>query len=146
MATTIETSNYNAAYKPQISLSGNTQASSQQKLNNLYQQIDTDGKGHITPTQFENSFSKLGLPANVKVMGSEAVLTKLDPNGTGVITKPEFFQRMESLINQKAAPPTYVGSTSKKPEPPPFPTAQGKPYEINLLDGLALGNNIDTSA
>jgi Ca2+-binding EF-hand superfamily protein len=142
MATTIGTSNHRAAYKPQVSLSGNSQLSSQQRLNNLFQQIDTTGKGHITKAQFEQAFNKLSLPAAVKDLGPEVVLNKLDPNGAGIITKPEFMQRMEPLMNQKAAPAkeeaVEVKSTSE--------SGQTNTDEMSPLDGFALGNIIDIKA
>ena len=78
MPTTIGTANHRAAYKPPVELSGSARTTTLQKLNNLFQQIDTSGKGHITKVQFEQSFSKLSLPVSVKDMGQEGVLKKLD--------------------------------------------------------------------
>lgn len=142
MSTSIGTSNHSAAYKPRVASASNLPASSQLKLSNLFQQIDTAGTGRITKAQFEQAFNKLNLPAPVKEMGHEAVLSKLDPSGAGVITKPEFIKRMEPLMNLKAAP-----AKEEKVEAKSTPDA-GQTYsgEMSPLDGFALGNIIDVSA
>jgi len=145
MSTTVGTSSHSAAYKPQVSLTVNSQMSSYQKLSNLFQQIDTAGRGRITKAQFEQAFSKLNLPAPVKDLGHEVILGKLDPNGSGVITKPEFIQRMEPLMNLKATSPTKLPSSASETEPPIANPAQSTPSEMSPLDGFALGNIINIS-
>jgi len=139
MSTTIGTSSHSAAYKPQVELSGNAPTTTLQKLNNLFQQIDTAGKGHITKAQFEQSFSKLSLPVSVKDMGQDGVLKKLDPNGTGIITKSDFIQRMAPLINQKVAP-AKEDSASLKSTPAPDQTNTS---EMSPLDGFVVGHIIN---
>ncbi len=139
MSTTIGTANHSAAFKSQVELSGNSPTSTLQKLNNLYQQIDTTGKGQITKVQFEQSFNKLSLPASVKDMGQEGVLKKLDPNGTGVITKPEFIQRMAPLINQKVAPAKEDSADLKSTAA----SDQTNTGEMSPLDGFVVGHIID---
>ena len=144
MSTSIGSSNHSAAYKPQVSSSGGSQTSPQQRLSNLFQQIDTAGTGRITKAQFEQAFSKLSLPTSGKEMGHEVVLSKLDPNGTGIITKPEFIQRMEPLINQKISS-TKKPASAAEPEPPPAPPTHGDPSEMSPLDGFVIGHIIDIS-
>lgn len=146
MSTTIGSSNHKAAYKPQVASSSNAQISPQQRLNNLYQQIDTAGKGHITKAQFEQAFNKLSLPASVRDLGQEAILSKLDPNGSGIITKPEFMQRMEPLMNQKAAPPAKAASSTSEAELLSATPTQVNSSEMSPLDGFALGHIIDVTA
>lgn len=158
MSTAVGTSNHSAAYKPQVSSGGIAQVSPQQKLSNLFQQIDTDGKGRITKVQFEQAFSKLGLPAPVKNLGQEAILNKLDPNGTGVITKQDFIHRLEPLMNQKPASPAKAALNETKVEVKPTPTPVPKSQANNLathlapdemaskVDSIVLGNIINTTA
>jgi Ca2+-binding EF-hand superfamily protein len=134
--------NNNAAYKPQVELSGSAPTSTLQKLNSLFQQIDTSGKGHITKVQFEQSFSKLSLPISVKEIGQDGVLKKLDPNGTGIITKPEFIQRMASLFNQRVDP-AKDDSADVKFTPA---TGQTSTSGISPLDGFFVGHIIDIEA
>ena len=94
-----------AASMPKVAAVASPSATSQQKIANLFQQIDSSGTGHITKSQFEQAFSKLNLPASVKGVGLEAAYKKLDPSGTGVVSKKDFIAGLESLIKQKGIQP-----------------------------------------
>jgi hypothetical protein len=148
MSASIGSSNHSAAYKAQIAAAGNSQPSVQQRLSNLFQQIDTAGTGRITNTQFEQSFSKLSLPKPVKDLGHEAILNKLDPAGKGVITKSDFIQKMELLMNQKSATPSKASSveTTQVSKSATSNASQSASSEMSPLDGIVLGHIIDTTA
>jgi hypothetical protein len=116
MSTTIGSSNHSAAYKPQVAASGNSGVSPQQRLGNLFQQIDKAGTGRITKEQFDLSFNSLALPASVKEMGKEAVYKKLDTTGFGTVTKQDFINGMESLMNQKVSSQSKESSKESSKE------------------------------
>ena len=161
MSTTIGSSNHSAAYKPQVAASANSGVSPQQRLSNLFQQIDKAGTGRITKEQFEQAFSNLALPTSVKEMGKETVYKKLDANGTGTITKQDFIQKMESLMNQKVSSQAKDSSKETSREAPPetkpsllTPKAPESPIEAQIAatdkppaaDGWAVGYIINTTA
>lgn len=70
----------------------------QQKMTNLYQQIDTGGSGSITKSQLENAFQTLNPPAVFQRAGVDAVYNQLDPNGTGSVSKADFVSGMKSMM------------------------------------------------
>jgi Ca2+-binding EF-hand superfamily protein len=70
----------------------------QQKMTNLYQQIDTSGAGSITKSQLEQAFNTLNPPAPFKNAGVDAVYRQLDPNGTGSVSKADFISGMKTLM------------------------------------------------
>jgi len=119
MSTTVDTSKNSAAYKPQVAAGATTQASRQQKLNSMFQQIDTAGTGRITKTQFEQSFNKLSLPVSVKDLGVEAVFKKLDTNSSGAVSKQDFVQGMDLLMTKKDSSSTKDSSVEIKSTPAP---------------------------
>jgi len=104
MSTTSGISNMRAASLPKVASTQGTQISPQQKLNNLYHQIDSSGSGRITKVQFELAFNKLSLPASIKGIGQDAAFSKLDPSGTGIVSKQDFIRGMQALMAQKPAP------------------------------------------
>jgi hypothetical protein len=142
-----------AASLPKVASGSSAPVSPQQKISNLFQQIDSSGTGRITKAQFEQAFNKLSLPASVKGIGSEAAFSKLDPSGTGVVSKQDFIKGMESLITKaapaqqkdatvaaKAAPavnsaPAHVAAAPAPPSNMPAPPAGGP-----------IGNTINISA
>jgi len=149
MSTTIGTSNSSATYKPQVSSAGSSTVSTQQRLGNLFQQIDTAGSGQITKAQFDQAFNNLSLPVSIKEMGKEAVYTKIDPNETGVVTKQEFIRGLEPYMNQKAS---KGASIEAKPapntkEPEKSIASQNLPGDKSpTADGWAMGYIINTTA
>jgi hypothetical protein len=101
MSTTGGISNMRAASVPKVASGASPTISAQQKISNLFQQIDSSGSGRITKAQFEQAFSKLNLPSSVKSIGLEAAFSKLDPSGTGVVSKKDFILGMQSIIASK---------------------------------------------
>ena len=71
-----------------------------QKMANLFQQIDTSGSGTITKAQFEQAFQTMNPPGSIKSLGADAVFSKLDPNGTGSVSKQDFVNGMSSMMLQ----------------------------------------------
>jgi Ca2+-binding EF-hand superfamily protein len=70
----------------------------QQKMTNLYQQIDTAGTGSITKSQLTQAFATLNPPPAFKNAGVDAVYRKLDPNNTGSVSKADFVNGMKSMM------------------------------------------------
>ena len=125
--------------------------SAQQKIANLFQQIDTAGTGRISKAQFEQAFTKINPPAAVKAMGVEAAFSKLDPSGTGSVTKQDFIKGMESLMAQ-AQPTEAAVKTVAAVAPAPKPQvssvpAAAAPASVPPPSGNgAIGNTINISA
>lgn len=128
----------------------------QQKLSNLFQQIDTAGKGSITKTQFEQAFNKLNPPAAAKAIGAEATFSKLDPGGTGSVSKQDFIKGMSALMARtppkEAAAKAAVAAPAHKaqtgsitsvnaPASAPAPVASAAP----AANG-SIGNTINIAA
>jgi Ca2+-binding EF-hand superfamily protein len=72
----------------------------QQKMSNLYNQVDTGGTGSITQSQFNQAFQTLNPPAPFKAAGASAVWNALDPNGTGQVPRQDFINGMKNLMVQ----------------------------------------------
>lgn len=156
MSTVSGVSNMREAAMPQAKPASKP-ISPQQKITNLFQQIDTAGTGRITKAQFEQAFTKINPPPAIKAMGVEAAFSKLDPSGTGSVTKQDFIKGMESLMAQAqakevaaktaAAPAPNAQVSSAAPNPPkamlpaPAPAAMPAP-----APGGAIGNTINISA
>jgi len=128
--------------------------SPQQKIANLFQQIDTEGTGSISKSQFMKSFSTLNTPASVKALGAEAVFSKLDPSGTGSVSKQDFIKGMETVMAQasakevaaKAGPAAPqaaapVPAAPKVASPPAAPAAT-----VAAIGSGPIGNTINVSA
>ena len=112
-----------------------------QKMFDLFSQIDTSGSGSISKAQFELAFNTLNPPAGFKAMGSDAVFAKLDPNGTGAVTKQDFKNGMLQIMAQLRQQRNE--SLSQTQTPPPAQTIDAS---LDDLNKLALGSNIDTTA
>lgn len=126
---------------------------------NLYQQMDTEGKGSITRAQFQQAFTKTPPPGAVKTMGVEAAFNKLDPQGSGVVSRQAFIKGMDAILNAKPsapapatntenkatavannAPAITAGTTATAPIPVSTPPITQPPAGGNML-----GNNINVS-
>jgi hypothetical protein len=106
MSTTGGISNMRAASVPKVASGASPTVSAQQKISNLFPADRfKSGTGRITKAQFEQAFSKLNLPASVKGIGLEAAFSKLDPSGTGVVSKKDFIQGMQSMMASKNSHP-----------------------------------------
>ena len=119
MSTAGGISNMRAASIPKVTSGQGGSATPQQKINNLFQQIDSSGTGRITKAQFEQAFNKLSLPASIKGIGQEAVFSKLDPSGSGVVSKQSFIRGMQALMTQKSAAVHKENSPETKTNPAP---------------------------
>jgi hypothetical protein len=71
-----------------------------QKMSNLFDQIDTSGSGAISQSQFTKAFQTMAPPASFQSVGADAVWKKLDPNGTGSVSKQDFVSSMTTIMKQ----------------------------------------------
>jgi len=71
-----------------------------QKMSNLFDQIDPSGSGSITQSQFAQAFQTNNPPASFQAAGATAVWNKLDPNGTGTVSKQDFITGMTAMMKQ----------------------------------------------
>ena len=70
------------------------------KMSNLFDSIDTTSSGTISKSQFEKAFASKNPPASFKAAGADAVWSKLDPNGTGSVSKQDFISGMTTMMKQ----------------------------------------------
>lgn len=70
----------------------------QQKMSNLFQQIDTSGSGSITQSQFEQAFQSKNPPAVFQQQRADAIFSVLDPKGTGSVSEQDFVSGMSKLM------------------------------------------------
>lgn len=70
----------------------------QQKMSNLYNQIDTSGSGSITQAQFDQAFQTMNPPGPFKAAGADSVWNALDPTGSGQVTRQNFINGMKNLM------------------------------------------------
>ena len=71
-----------------------------QKMSNLFGQIDSTGSGTITQSQFDQAFQTMNPPGSFQAAGADAVWSKLDPNGTGSVSKQDFVNGMTGMMKQ----------------------------------------------
>jgi hypothetical protein len=108
---------------PQVKAVNNKpNVSPQQKMANIFQQIDTAGSGRISKEQFEQAFNKGILPPAVKAAGVDAAFSKLDPSGSGSVSKQDFVKGMEAMAAYGVQPKKEVAAAkpaeSKAPASP----------------------------
>ena len=77
----------------------------QQKMSNLYDRIDTASAGSITKAQFQTAFDTLKPPAVFRQAGVDAVFARLDPAGSGTVSRADFIKGMQALMVSLRAPP-----------------------------------------
>jgi hypothetical protein len=85
---------------PQVISGASARMSPAQKMSTLFDKIDTSGSGTITKAQFEQAFQNMTPPKAVQQMGADSVWAKLDPNGTGSVSKQDFVSNMKSVMSQ----------------------------------------------
>jgi Ca2+-binding EF-hand superfamily protein len=107
-----------------------------QKMENLFQKIDTSGSGSITKSQFEQAFQSMNPSKGFQQAGADAVWAKLDPNGTGSVSKQDFVSGMTSMMSGFRH---HHGSSSSTAS-----AAQTVTASTSSLSSL--GSNIDTTA
>ena len=85
--------------RPSMMMSGaSMRMPPQQKMTNLYQQIDASGNGSITKSQFQDAFNTLNPPAVFKNAGVDAIFSQLDPQRTGKVSQADFVSGMKELM------------------------------------------------
>jgi len=112
-----------------------------QKMFDLFSQIDASGSGSITKAQFELAFNTLNPPAGFKSMGADAVFAKLDPNGTGAVSKQDFKNGMLQMMSQIRQQRLESMTQTQIPTP-----AQTIDTSLDSLNQLVIGSNINTTA
>lgn len=71
-----------------------------QKMSGLFDQIDPTASGTITQAQFDQAFQTMNPPASFQSAGADSVWAKLDPNGTGSVSKQDFVTEMTTMMKQ----------------------------------------------
>ncbi len=69
-------------------------------LTQAFQSIDTGNTGTISKGQFESAFQSMKMPQALKSMGADALFAKMDPNGTGTVSKQDFVKGMKDLVSK----------------------------------------------
>jgi hypothetical protein len=111
-----------------------------QKMSDLFSQIDSTGSGSITKSQFEQAFQSTSAPSAFKSAGADAVWAKLDPSSSGTVTKQQFTDGMQAARSQIRGGRHHHQSSSAAQTPPSKTVGQS-------LDALsAVGTNISTKA
>jgi len=133
------------AMMPQVVSGASMRMPPSQKMADLFQQIDTSNSGSITKAQFEQAFQTLNPPPAIKSMGADAIFSKLDPNGTGSVSKQDFINGMKPMVTHhrhhqdtsSAPPQTLANSLSglNALGNSPAPVSTG-----------TVGNNVNTTA
>jgi len=100
----------------------------QQKMSNLFDQIDSSGSGSISQAQFNQAFQAFNPPAVFQQQG--AIFSQLDPSGNGSVSKQDFVSGMSSLMASLRA----EGGTSSASGPSPTDTLNGSIQFLNTLD------------
>ena len=67
--------------------------SSSQSLQHIFNDMDEDGNGFVSQTEFRNAIRKLGLGLSSREI--DQLLTKIDTNADGKISYPEFAAHFE---------------------------------------------------
>lgn len=135
---------------PQVSSGASMRMSPAQKMSALFDKIDTSGSGTITKAQFEQAFQNMNPPKGVQQMGADSVWAKLDPNGTGSVSKQDFVSSMTSLMSQVRQHHHLRGSSSQN-APAPAATITSSLNSLNSLGNVntnssAAGGSINTTA
>jgi Ca2+-binding EF-hand superfamily protein len=70
----------------------------QQKMSNLFDNIDTDKSGSINKSELAGAFKSQNPPKVFQNAGVDTVWSALDPNNTGNVSKADFVTGMKSLM------------------------------------------------
>ena len=107
------------AAMPQAMSGASMRMPPQQKMSNLFQLIDTAGTGSITKSQFEQAFNNMNPPAAFKAIGMDAAFARLDPTGSGKVSKEDFIAGMKAMMTfrhhqhaEATQPQTLANSTA----------------------------------
>ncbi len=137
--TTISGIGSNAA-TPQSWSGASARTTSSQKMSNLFDQIDTTGSGTITKAQFEQAFQSMNPPKAAQQAGADAIWAKLDPNGTGSVSKQDFISGMKSAMAQARHHHHHGGQAASQAG------ASTASASTAALNATGTGTTIDTTA
>lgn len=88
------------AYAPQAMSGASATMPQRAKMTSLYNQIDSNGTGSITQSQFNQAYNSMNVPSYAKAAGAGAIWQSLDPSNSGSVTKQNFIQNMTQLMTQ----------------------------------------------
>jgi Ca2+-binding EF-hand superfamily protein len=98
--------------QPQMVSGASMRMPPNQKMSNLFSNIDTSNSGSINQAQFNQAFQTLNPPAAFKNQGASAIWNSLDPNGTGSVSKQNFVDTMKQLMVSPRSDPAQTAATS----------------------------------
>lgn len=96
----ISISGMSSATMPSAVSGASVHSSPQQKMSNLYSQIDNTGSGSITQSQFNQAFQSSNTPAVFKAEGASAVWGAIDTSGAGRVSRQDFINGMKEQMVQ----------------------------------------------
>ncbi len=88
------------ANMPTIMSGASSRMSPNQKMTNLFQQMDSNNSGLITQAQFAQTFQNANPPVAFKDMGADSVFNSLNQNGSNGVSKQDFVDGMTKLMAQ----------------------------------------------
>ena len=89
-----------AANAPSITSGASPAMSPNQKMGELFDQIDNSGSGSISQSQLLQALTTQNPPAAFKAMGADAIFSHLDASGTGSVSKQNFVSGMSNVRQQ----------------------------------------------
>jgi len=89
-----------AASAPSVTSGASPEWSPNQKMGNLFDQIDSSNTGSITKDQLAQAFNTQNPPAAFQSAGVDALYSKLDPSGAGSVSKQDFVSGMADVREQ----------------------------------------------
>src|SRR5579863_4356396 len=101
----------------------------QQKMSSLFDSI-AGGSSSITQQQFAQAFQTMDPPAVFQQQGPSATFAKLDPNGTGSVSKQDFVSGMSQLMVSLRA----EGGAGGSPGPTPSQTLASSIQSLGSID------------
>lgn len=102
----------------------------QEKMGNLFSQIDAAGAGAINQAQFAQAFQTMSPPAVFQQAGADTVWNRLDPTGSGQVSQSDFVSTMKGLMVE-----LRQGSSSSSSATAGAQTASSATDSLNLLGG-----------
>ena len=130
---------------PPVSTGASMRMPPAQKMSALFDKIDTSGSGTITKAQFEQAFQSMNPPKGVQQMGADSVWAKLDPNGTGSVSKQDFVSGMTSQMSQIRQQHHHHGGGSQN-APAPSATITSSLNSLNSLGNTDSGSSTSGSS
>jgi hypothetical protein len=113
-----------------------------QKMATLFDKIDAAGSGSITKAQFEQAFQSMSPPKGFQQLGADAIWAKLDPNGSGSVSKQDFVGNMTGIMSQIRQGHHHRGTDTQN-APAPTSTISAS---LDSLSSLTTGGTISTTA